>query len=144
MSRHRSNAADLRRRIDAAALLLADGLPRTAAVTQLAEQYRVDRRTARRYVAAAAEQLVAEIGTADLQATLAESVERLRRLAYMAEQQGNLNAAVGAEKAAAATLVAIHRADLTAASRLAGNMLASVEPSDAQRRRFRQSSSPPF
>ena len=98
MSRHRSNAADLQRRIDAAALLLADGVPRTAAVTQLAERYGVDRRTARRYVAAGAQQLVVEIGTADLQATLAESVERLRRLAYMAEQQGNLNAAVGAER----------------------------------------------
>ena len=48
VSCHRSSAADLRRRIDAAALLLADGLPRTAAVTQLAERYRVDRRTARR------------------------------------------------------------------------------------------------
>ena len=144
MSRHRSNAADLQRRIDAAALLLADGVPRTAAVTQLAERYGVDRRTARRYVAAGAQQLVVEIGTADLQATLAESVERLRRLAYMAEQQGNLNAAVGAEKAAAATLVAIHRADVVAAARLHGHIVASVEPSDAQRRRYRQSSRPPF
>ena len=144
MSRHRSSPADLRRRIDAAALLLADGLPRTAAVTQLAERYRVDRRTARRYVAAAAEQLVAEIGTADLQASLAETVERLRRLAYQAEQQGNLNAAVGAEKAAAATLVAIHRADLLSAKRVHGHILAALEPTDAQRRRYRRSSSPPF
>jgi hypothetical protein len=144
VSRHRSSAADLRRRIDAAALLLAEGLPRTAAVTQLAERYRVDRRTARRYVASAAEQLVAEIGTADLQASLAETVERLRRLAYQAEQQGNLNAAVGAEKAAAATLVAIHRADLLAAARLHGHIVAAVEPIDAHRRRYRQSSCPPF
>lgn len=144
MSRHRSSAADLRGRIDVAALLLADGLPRTAAVTQLSERYRVDRRTARRYVAAAAEQLVAEIGTADLQASLAETVERLRRLAYQAEQQGNLNAAVGAEKAAAATLVAIHRADLLTAARLHGHFVAAVEPTDTQRRRYRQSTSPPF
>lgn len=144
MSRHRSSAADLRRRIDAAALLLAEGVPRTAAVSMLADRYGVDRRTARRYVAGGAQQLAAEIGTADLQATLAETVERLRRLAYLAEQRGNLNAAVGAEKAAAATVVAIHRADLTAATRLAGHTLASVEPSDAQRRRFRQSRRPPF
>jgi hypothetical protein len=144
VTRHRSSAADLRRRIDAAALLLADGLPRTAAVTQLVERYCVDRRTARRYVAAAAEQLVAEIGTADLQASLAETVERLRRLAYQAEQQGNLNAAVGAEKAAAATLVAIHRADLLTAARLHGHIVAAVEPTAAQRRRYRQSTSPPF
>ena len=144
MSRHRSSATDLRRRIDAAALLLADGVPRTAAVTQLAERYRVDRRTARRYVAAAAEQLVVEIGTADLQASLAETMERLRRLAYQAEQQGNLNAAVGAEKAAASTLVAIHRADVVAAARLHGHIVASVEPPDSQRRRYRQSSRPPF
>ena len=144
MSRHRSSATDLRRRIDAAALLLADGVPRTAAVTQLAERYGVDRRTARRYVAGGAQQLVVEIGTADLHATLAESVERLRRLAYQAEQQGNLNAAVGAEKAAAATLVAIHRADVVAAARLHGHIVASVEPPDAQRRRYRQSSRPPF
>ena len=144
VSRHRSNAADLRRRIDSAALLLADGLPRTAAVTQLAEQYGVDRRTARRYVAAAAEQLVAEIGTADLQASLAETVERLRRLSYQAEQQGNLNAAVGAEKAAASTLVAIHRADLLAAAWLHRHIVAAVEPTDTQRRRYRQSSRLPF
>jgi hypothetical protein len=144
MSRHRSNAADLRRRIDSAALLLADGLPRTAAVTQLAERYCVDRRTARRYVAAAAEQLVAEIGTADLEAALAETVERLRRLAYQAEQQGNLNAAVGAEKAAASTLVAIQRTDLLAAARLHGHIVAAMEPTDAQRRRHRQSSRLPF
>ena len=144
MSRHRSNAGDLQRRIDAAALLLADGVPRTAAVTQLAERYRVDRRTARRYVAGGAQQLVIEIGTADLQASLAETVERLRRLAYQAEQQGNLNAAVGAEKAAAATLVAIHRADVVAAARLHGHVIASVEGSDAQRRRYRQSSRTPF
>ena len=144
MSRHRSNAADLQRRIDAAALLLADGVPRTAAVTQLAERYGVDLRTARRYVAGGAQQLVVEIGTADLQASLAETVERLRRLAYQAEQQGNLNAAVGAEKAAAATLVAIHRADVVAAARLHGHIVASAEPSDAKRRRYRQSSRPPF
>jgi hypothetical protein len=144
VSRHRSSAADLRRRIDAAAVLLADGLPRTAAVSQLAERYRVDRRTARRYVAAAAAQLVAEIGTADLHASLAETVERLRRLAYQAELQGNLNAAVGAEKAAAATLVAIHRADLFSAARLNGHTIAAVEPTEAQRRRYRSSSKPPF
>jgi hypothetical protein len=144
VSRHRSSAADLRRRIDAAAVLLADGLPRTAAVSQLAERYCVDRRTARRYVAAAAAQLVSEIGTADLHASLAETVERLRRLAYKAELQGNLNAAVGAEKAAAATLVAIHRADLLSATRLNGHTIAAVEPTEAQRRRYRISSKPPF
>jgi DNA-binding transcriptional regulator LsrR (DeoR family) len=144
VSRNRASAADLRRRIDAAALLLADGVPRTTAVSQLAERYGVDRRTARRYVAGGAQQLVVEIGIADLQASLAESVERLRRLAYQAEQQGNLNAAVGAEKAAAATVVAIHRADVLAASRLHGHIVAAVEPSDAQRRRYRQSSRPPF
>ena len=139
VSRPRSSAVELQRRIEAAATLLAEGAPRTLAVSQLAERFRVDRRTARRYVAAAAQQLVVEVGADDLRGTLAESVERLRRLAYVAEQQGNLNAAVGAEKAAAATVVAIHRSDWVATARLAGRTIATVEPSDSERRRYRQS-----
>lgn len=140
---NRSSAADLERRIDAAATLLANGLPRTAAVTQLAERYGIDRRTARRYVAAAAERLAEEIGASDLRVMLAESVERLQRLAYLAETQGNLSAAVGAQRAAAHTLFAIHRADLLAVTRLAGHTIAAVEPTDAQRRRYRQSINDP-
>jgi DNA-binding transcriptional regulator LsrR (DeoR family) len=138
VSRPRSSAVELQRRIESAATLLAEGAPRTLAVSQLAERFRIDRRTAQRYVAAAAQQLIVEVGADDLRGTLAESVERLRRLAYVAEQQGNLNAAVGAEKAAAATMVAIHRSDWLAVARLAGHTLATVEPSEAERRRYRQ------
>ncbi len=142
---NRSSAADLQRRIESAARLLADGLPRTAAVTQLAERYRVDRRTARRYVADAAALLADEIGTDDLQAAMAESVERLRRLSWLAEQQGNLSAAVGAEKAAATAIVALYRADMLTAARLAGHTFAMAEPTERERRRYRQSiTEPPF
>ena len=137
--RNRSNAAELQRRTDAAARLLADGLPRTAAVSQLAERFRVDRRTARRYVALAAELLADEIGPVDLIGAMAESVERLRRLAWLAEGRGNLNAAVGAERAAASTLAAIYRADNAAAALLSGRTLAIAEPSEGQRRRHRRS-----
>lgn len=140
--RSRSSAAELERRTDAAAALLASGLPRTAAVTQLAERYRVDRRTARRYVADAAALIAEEVGAADLTAAMAESVERLNRLAHLAESRGNLNAAVGAAKAAAGTLAAIYRADVLQASRLAGHAVAvaeSAEPSERERRRHRQS-----
>ena len=150
MIRNHPSAADLKRRVEVAAQLLADGMPRTATVSQLAERFGVDRRTARRYVSSAAELLAAEIGTPDLAAAVGESVERLRRLAYVAEQQGNLNAAVGAERAAALALVAIHRADLTSAARLNGRTIAFPDglddpPTDTERRRFRHSiSKPPF
>jgi hypothetical protein len=75
---------------------------------------------------------------------MAEAVERLRRLAYVAERQGNLNAAVGAERAAISALVAIHRTDHLSATRLNGHTIAFSEsgddpPTDAQRRRFRES-----
>lgn len=135
---NRSNAAELSRRTDAAAALLASGLPRTAAVTQLAERYRVDRRTARRYVADAAALIAEEAGAADLTAAMAESVERLNRLSHLAESRGNLNAAVGAAKAAAGTLAAIYRADVLQASRLAGHAVAVAEPSERERRRYRE------
>ena len=140
--RSRSSEAELERRTDAAAALLASGLPRTAAVTQLAERYRVDRRTARRYVADAAALIAEEVGAADLTAAMAESVERLNRLAHLAESRGNLNAAVGAAKAAAGTLAAIYRADVLQASRLAGHTIAlaePAEPTEKERRRHRQS-----
>jgi len=133
--RSRSSARELEGRIDAAARLLADGLPRTAAVSQLAERFRVERRTARRYVALAAAQLAEEIGPVDLVGAMAESVERLRRLAWLAEGRGNLNAAVGAERAAASTLAAIYRADNAAAA----STLAVAEPSDRRRRQHRRS-----
>jgi hypothetical protein len=142
-SRNRSSEVELRRRVDAAAALLANGLPRTAAVTQLAERYRVDRRTARRYVADAAAELADEIGAADLAAALAESVERLNRLSHQAETRGNLNAAVGAAKAAAGTLAAIYRADTLQTARLAGHTIAVAEPSEGQRRAHRESIRPP-
>jgi hypothetical protein len=139
MMRSRSSARELEGRIDAAARLLADGLPRTAAVSQLAERFRVERRTARRYVALAAAQLAEEIGPVDLVGAMAESVERLRRLAWLAEGRGNLNAAVGAERAAASTLAAIYRADNAAAAMLSGRTLAVAEPSDRRRRQHRRS-----
>jgi len=136
---NRSNAAELQRRTEAAAALLAEGFPRTAAVTQLAARYRVDRRTARRYVADGAAMLAAEIGTTDLSAAMAEAVERLNRLAHLAESRGNLNAAVGAAKAAAGTVAAIYRADAWQAARMAGHAVAVAEPTERQRRRYRQS-----
>jgi hypothetical protein len=142
MTASRSNAAELERREEAAALLLANGTPRTAAVTVLSERYGVDRRTARRYVSAGALLLSEEVGSADLNAMLAESIERLRRLAYAAETAGNLSAAVGAEKAAAGAVMALSRLDALAI----GHTLAVAEsaanggaPSEAQRRRYRRS-----
>ena len=93
--RFRSGAAEVQRRSEAAAKLLADGVPRTAAVSQLADRFSVDRRTAQRYVAAGAEILAAEVGSVDLVAAMAESVERLRRLSWLAETRGNLNAEIG-------------------------------------------------
>ena len=143
---NRSNAAELQRRTEAAAALLADGVPRTAAVTQLTARYRVDRRTARRYVSEGAAMVAEEVGTADLSAAMAEAVERLNRLAHLAETRGNLNAAVGAAKAAAGTMAAIYRADAWQAARMAGHTVAvaePAEPTERQRRRYRQSTRPP-
>jgi hypothetical protein len=117
---------------------LADGVNRSAAVTQLAERFRVDRRTARRYVADGAEMLAEEIGGTDLAAAMAESVERLHRLAHLAEQRGNLNAAVGAARAAASTLAAVYRVDAMAAAALNGRSLAMPEPTERKRRRYRE------
>jgi hypothetical protein len=120
-------------------------MPRTAAVTQLSERYNVDRRTARRYVADGAEMLADEIAGPDLSAAMAESIERLRRLAHLAERQGNLSAAVGAERAAAQALTAVYRVDAVTLAALSGHTLAMPEPSEAQRRRHRQSiREPPF
>ena len=141
MKRSRATDSELERRNEAAALLLANGTPRTAAVTVMAERYGINRRTARRYVAAGAQLIAAEVGTADLNAMLAESIERLRRLAYAAETAGNLSAAVGAEKAATGAVVALSRLDAMAI----GHTLAVAEsvagsPSSFKaRRRFRRS-----
>lgn len=137
----RCSPSELEAREEAAALLLANGTPRTAAVSVLSERYGVDRRTARRYVAAGAQLLAAEVGASDLNAMLAESIERLRRLAYAAETAGNLSAAVGAEKAAAGAVMALSRLDAMAI----GHTLAVAEaatrptPTEAQRRRYRRS-----
>ncbi|MEN9859564.1 MAG: hypothetical protein RLZZ515_46 [Cyanobacteriota bacterium] len=129
----RPNAVELERRNEAAALLLANGTPRTAAVTVLAERYGVNRRTARRYVAAGALLLAEEVGTTDLNAMLAESIERLRRLAYAAETAGNLSAAVGAEKAATGAVVALSRLDAMAI----GHTLAVAESAAGSPETFR-------
>lgn len=137
--RFRSGAAEVQRRSEAAAKLLAEGVPRTTAVSQLADRFSVDRRTAQRYVAAGAEILAAEVGAVDLVAAMAESVERLRRLSWLAETRGNLNAAIGAERAAASTLATIFRVDHSAAAALNGRTLAMPEPSERQRRQHRRS-----
>lgn len=141
--RNRSNGPELNRRIEAAAGLLADGVPRSTVVSQLAQRFNVDRRTARRYVSGGASQLRVEIETPNLLAALAESVERLRRLAWLAEGNGNYNAAVGAERAAASTLAAIYRVDNAAALALSGRTIATAEPSERQRRRYRRTSREP-
>jgi hypothetical protein len=141
----RSNATELERREEAAALLLANGTPRTAAVTVLAERYGVNRRTARRYISAGAQLLAAEVGTADLNALLSESIERLRRLAYAAETAGNLSAAVGAEKAAAGAVMALSRLDALAIGHtlaVAESAASGAEPSERKRRQYRQSIRP--
>lgn len=134
----RSSRAEVCRRTEAAAALLSQGVPRTAAVSELADRFAVDRRTARRYVAAAAANIAEEVGAADLAGMLAESVERLRRLSWAAENAGNLSAAVGAEKAAAVTVAALLRSDAMAS----GRTLAMIEqgpPSEAQQKRYRRS-----
>ncbi len=136
---NRSSAAELQQRHEQAAKLLAEGTPRSAVVSLMAERHRVDRRTARDYVRKAEAILAEEIGQPDLQAAMAETVERLRRLAWLAESQGNLSAAVGAEKAAANALVSLYRADMITAARLAGHTFAVVEPTEAQRRKPRRS-----
>jgi hypothetical protein len=138
MGRNRSNAATVAARVDVAAKLLGDGVNRSAVVSELAERYRVDRRTAQRYVADGAAMLAEEIGGTDLAAAMAESVERLHRLAHLAEQRGNLNAAVGAARAAASTLAAVYRVDAMAAAALNGRSVAMPEPTERERRRYRQ------
>ena len=148
--RNRASSAELRQRVELAARLLADGCPQTAAVSQMAERFGVDRRTARRYVAEGRELLAAEIGPVDLAQTMGEAIERLRRLAWLAESAGNLNAAVGAERAAISALVAIHRSDAIAAARLHDHTYAMAgpdPPTEMERRRYRQSIheiEPPF
>ena len=140
MTRSRANAAELASRAESAAFLLANGSPRTAAVSELAARFGVDRRTARRYVATGAEMLAAEIGRPDLGALLAESVERLKRLSHACEESGNLSAAVGAEKAAAGAVVALSRLESAAIGHTLALAESSVTPeSDARSRRYRSS-----
>jgi predicted DNA-binding transcriptional regulator YafY len=146
--RNRAGAAELDSRSEAAAVLLASGAPRTAAVSTLAAQFGVSRRTAQRYVDAGARQLAAETGAPALDALLAESIERLKRLAHTCEARGNLSAAVGAEKAAAGAVMALARLESVAI----GHTLAVAEastgaPTEDQRRQYRRSVSerdPPF
>lgn len=139
MTRNRSTRVELRARIDTAAELLAGGMPRAECVSVLAGRYGVDRSTARHYASQAARALIAEVGTADLGALLAESVQRLHALSWRAECAGNLNAAVGAARAAASSVTALARLDALAI----GHTLATVErlapPTDAQRRKVRAS-----
>jgi hypothetical protein len=141
--RNRSNNGEIHRRVEAAAGLLADGVPRSTVVSQLAQRFNVDRRTARRYVADGSTLLRAEIETPDLLAALAESVERLRRLAWLAEGNGNYNAAVGAERAAASTLATVYRVDNAAAMALSGRTIATAELSERQRRKHRRTIAKP-
>lgn len=136
----RSTQAELAERSEAAAFLLASGVPRTLAVSELAARFSVSRRTAQRYVDAGAQQLAAEIGSPDLTAALQESVERLRRLAHACESSGNLSAAVGAEKAAAGAITSLARLQALAV----GHTVAMVESLEApvsehKRRKYRQS-----
>jgi len=140
----RSSKAELAGRIEAAAKLLAEGLPRPEAVSVLATRFSVDRRTARRYVTAGAELIAEECEPLDLLRDLAESRQRLQSIAAQARSAGNLTAAIQAERVISHQLTQIYRADNTAAAVLSGKTIAMPEqqqqqPTDRQQRKHRRS-----
>ena len=135
----RSTRAELTGRTEAAARLLADGVPRPEAVSVLATRFSVDRKTARRYVAAGAELIAEEAEPLDLLRDLADSRYRLQSIAAQARTEGNLSAAIQAERTISLQLTQIYRTDNVAAATLHGKTVAIAEtPSDRKRRQHRK------
>ena len=135
----RSTRAELTGRTEAAARLLAEGVPRPEAVSVLATRFSVDRKTARRYVAAGAELIAEEAEPLDLLRDLAESRYRLQNIAAQARKDGTLSAAIQAERTISHQLTQIYRTDNAAAATLHGKTVAMPEtPPDRKRRQHRQ------
>jgi hypothetical protein len=76
--------------------LLAEGYGCTQLTSQLADKWGCSRRQARRYVAGAHAELVADLTHVEAATLLASLINRLERIAHKAEQDNQLAAAVGA------------------------------------------------
>jgi hypothetical protein len=89
--------------------LLGDGYGCTESVTQLANRWGCSRRTARRYVAAAHQELISDLTHVEAATLLASLIDRLERIARKAEQDGQFAAAVGAVRTLAELAIAPNR-----------------------------------
>lgn len=97
-------------RLQEALKLLGDGYGCTELVAVLADKWGCSRRTSRRYVARAYEQLVADLGHVEAADMLATLINRLERIARRAEAAGQYGAAVGACRTLGELAVTPHRA----------------------------------
>jgi hypothetical protein len=140
----RSTAAEVRRRNEEAARLLARGYPRSEVVTLLAVQCKVDRRTARRYVLAGADLIADEIEPLDILAEITGSINRNKSLAAQAKQEGNLAVACQAEKTVGYVISSVYRSDNATMATMSGRSVAMPEfPPDKLRRKYREPISDP-
>ena len=138
-----STASQTAARIEAALALLVDGVAAGEARRTLESRYGVDPRTARRYLREAKTLLAEDCQLGDLTIEAGIQIERLRRISQISEASGNLNAAVGAERAISHILTSLHRSEVTSAARLHGHTMATAEPNpdtaERKRRKHRRS-----
>jgi hypothetical protein len=135
----RSTAAEVRRRNEEAARLLSKGFPRSEVVSLLAEQCKVDRRTAHRYVVAGADILAAEVDRGDLRESIMGTVDALRSIAARALQDGMTTEAINALGKAGVIQSSIFRTENGNAMAMHGRTLAMPEfPPDKLRRKYRE------
>jgi hypothetical protein len=138
-----STASQTAARIEAALVLLIDSVPNGDARRELESRFAVDSSTARRYLREAKTLLAEDCQLGDLRTEAGIQVQRLRRLAHIAEQSGNLTAAASAEKSIAHIITSFERSEMTGAARLHGHTVAVAEPNPAtverKRRKHRRS-----
>lgn len=98
----RSTQAEVNRRVNIAAVMLEKGADRASAVEEIRHKFGVDRRTAQRYVAAAAQDVVGEeMSLPNLDATAGLTIRKLMQLSRTAEEQGDLKLVLSIQKSIA-------------------------------------------
>ena len=98
----RSTNAEMQRRINCACVMLERGADRASTVDAMRLKFKVDRRTAQRYVAAAAQDVVGdEMSLPNLDATAGLTIRKLMQLSRTAEEQGDLKLVLSIQKSIA-------------------------------------------
>lgn len=138
-----STAAQTTARIEAALVMLEAGVDSSTIRPALESKFQVDSSTARRYIRKAEELFNQDCQIDCIASAVGRRIRRLERLARVAEEQGNITAAVAAERGAGHVLTSYHRTEWTGSARLHGHSVGVVEPntepSERKRRQYRKS-----